>query len=74
MQIERLDTIQHDLEDTAAHLDALAQLLQGHALYLRHSRYTDNSADIDFIESHLSGLALSIRDLRGVAHNISRVA
>ncbi|WP_213881637.1 hypothetical protein [Pseudomonas sp. dw_358] len=74
MQIERLDNIQHDLEDTAAHLDALSRMLRGHAHYLRHSRIGNNSADIDFIENHLSGLAVSISDLRGVAHNISRVA
>lgn len=74
MQIERLDNIQHDLEDTATHLDALSRMLRGHALYLRHSRLSDNSADIAYIERHLSGLDLSISDLRGVARNISKVA
>lgn len=74
MHIERLNTIQHDLEDTATHFDALSRMLQGHALYLRHSRLTNSSDDIDFIESRLNGLALSISDLRGVARNISKVA
>lgn len=74
MQIERLDIIQHDLEDTAAHLSALSRMLEGHALYLRHSRHGDNVAEIDSIESRLSGLAASIVDLRGVAQKIGKVA
>lgn len=74
MQIERLDTIQHDLEDTAAHLSALSKMLEGHALYLRHSRHGNNLAEIDSIETRLSGLAASIVDLRGVAQKIAKVA
>jgi hypothetical protein len=74
MQIERLGTIQGDLEHTAAHLEALSRMLQGHALFLRHSTYADSSADIDFIERHLHGLAESVTDLRGVARNIAKVA
>jgi hypothetical protein len=74
MNIERLDNIQHDLEDTAAHLDALRKVLEGHVHFLRHSRCVDASADIAFIESNLTGLAASIIDLRGVAGSIARVA
>jgi hypothetical protein len=74
MQIERLNIIQHDLEDTAAHLVELAQMLEGHARYLRHSRVIDNLAEIDSIEHRLDGLAASILDLRGVASKIARVA
>lgn len=74
MQIERLDIIAHDLEDTAAHLAALSTVLEGHARYLRHSTYADNLAEIDSIEHRLDGLAASIRDLRGVAQQIGKVA
>jgi hypothetical protein len=74
MQIERLDAIAHDLEDTAAHLAALSRVLEGHARYLRGSRCGDKLADIDSIEHRLDGLAASILDLRGVAEQISRVA
>ncbi|WP_311969905.1 hypothetical protein [Pseudomonas baltica] len=74
MQIERLDIIQHDLEDTAAHLAGLSRMLEGHARYLRHSRYIDNLAEIDSIEHRLDELAASILDLRGVASNIAKVA
>lgn len=74
MQIERLNTIQHDLEETAAHLAALSIILEGHARYLRHARYSGNTDQIDSIEHRLTGLAASITDLRGVAHNISKVA
>jgi len=74
MQIERLDTIQHDLEDTATHLAALSTMLEGHALYLRHSRCADHSLEIESIEHRLHGLAASIADLRGVAGKIRNVA
>lgn len=74
MQIERLDTIQHDLEDTATHLAALSKVLEGHARYLRYSKCGDNLAEIDSIEHRLDGLAASILDLRGVARQIAKVA
>ncbi|WAH57168.1 hypothetical protein LZ023_29885 [Pseudomonas silvicola] len=74
MHIERLGTIQHDLEHTAAHLEALSRMLEGHALFLRRSTYSDNTADIAFLENHITGLAASVTDLRGVAQNIAKVA
>jgi hypothetical protein len=72
LRVERLGNIREDLEATAAHLDALALVLQGHATFLRHHSWSDNTADIEFIESRLSGLAAAIAELRGVAETIGR--
>lgn len=74
MQIERLNNIQIDLEDTATHLAALSRMLEGHARYLRRSHCADHSLEIESIEHRLQGLAASIADLRGVAGEIAKVA
>jgi hypothetical protein len=70
MQLELLDNIQLDLEGTAAHLDSLRRMLEGHMVFMRHT----DSNDISSVELQLTGLAASVTDLRGVARNISRVA
>jgi hypothetical protein len=70
MQLEQLDNIQLDLEGTAAHLEALRKMLEGHIVFMRHT----NATDIDDVESQLNGLAASVSDLRGVARNIRKVA
>ncbi len=70
MHIERLNSMQRDLEGTAEHLEALSRLLEGHARYLRHA----NSGDATFIETRLNGLTASVVDLRCVAQRIGKVA
>jgi len=74
MAIERVSNMQLDLELTAEHLDALARLLKGQAMFISRSRLSDNSQDLHSIENCLTGLAATISDLRGVAQNISKVA
>lgn len=70
----RLNHMQQDLEETAAHLEALSKVLEGHAIFLHNRKITGQSEDRLLIERRLAGLAISIQDLRGAALNISRVA
>jgi hypothetical protein len=74
MHNSRLADMQKDLEDTAAHLEALTALLQGHAMFLRNKKYGDQSEDLLLVERSLGGLTTSVHDLRGTALNMSQVA
>jgi hypothetical protein len=74
VQIEQLDIIRHDLEDTAAHFDALLTMLRGHATYLKKFRYGDKTQEIELLERSYEGVAASLRELRQAAGNISKAA
>jgi hypothetical protein len=74
MQIEQLDTIKNDLEETAAHFEALLSMLQGHATYLRSSKYGDKTEEIELVERSYAGVAESLLELRKAADKIPKAA
>lgn len=74
MHNPRLADMQKDLEDTAAHLEALTAMLQGHAIFLRSKKFGDQTEDLRMVERSLGGLTTSVHDLRGTAFNLSQVA
>lgn len=74
MPSAHLTRLQHDLETTAAHLEALYQFLDGHAKYLKHKPRGDQTEELLLVERRLVGLAVSIQDLRGAARNLAQAA
>ena len=74
MTSTHLTHLLQDLEATAAHLEALHQMLEGHAVFLKHKQYGEPTEELLLVERRLGGLAISIQDLRGAALNISRAA
>lgn len=69
-----LTHMQQDLEQTAAHMEALFRMLEGHAIFLKNKKCGDQTEELLLVERRLAGLAISIQDLRGTARNISRAA
>jgi hypothetical protein len=69
-----LTHMQQDLEETAAHMEALFRMLEGHAIFLKNKKCGDQTEELLLVERRLGGLAISIQDLRGAARNISQAA
>ncbi|EGH71428.1 hypothetical protein ALO91_103489 [Pseudomonas syringae pv. aceris] len=41
-----LTNVRHDLETTAAHLEVLHRMLEGHAIFLKHKPHGDQSEEL----------------------------